>query len=885
MTEITPSSQPNFFGKDNFVPWQGQVENVNDPKRAGRVQVRIVGWHPKEKEGDQGLATGDLPWCKVGYPVTHAQQARVGGKHGLQPGSWVWGYYLDGEDAQDPFIVQSFNFTPKASEEDNRTDIQGRKGKLEESDPAFGKFGSTIGPTIAHRTADEQGQKGTSNKEDPAGDVPNDESFGECDGSPSRQSAAAERRMIKPMKKGEEGNTESQHYEVGIGDGLCGTNAHARDDIAKKMKEMFPSELSRFSFNDQVWNAYTGQFMNLNGIFAQLALEMSNTMKMPLMSMKSVTEEAQRIVKGTAMIIPDRDGVITQAADLATTTVSDMLHGIFGSQMIDMLFQTMMGQLKSLNNDGTGGSSGGGSSDEGNSGYPGHSSPTTKITNNEALCLTDTILENISILTDEALEGALKQAQADYDNDPEGTSSGGSGSSAGAIMGMLGGLSSVMQFPLTQKYSVFATIFNKAGPMSQDILTKDRGCANEREYNTGLGTMASKMGFGGQGGSGGGGSSADTGSSGGGSRGNEKSPGNNDPTTVGFGGLPISDRPTAINYEACDAARSTPVLDPVYGGGGNNPGGGQVTPTPGTGSGNDPFEGGTPGTPNFGGIPNNNVGIPPEAPRDGEPTQVVIPANPENPEVNTPGSLDGTSTGTETIAFRTAVDENGQLIQPRGQGAIAIAVSIPASTIVAADNFSNGIPNNIVILDGGRRYFYNNVLSPERAYPSIYIPGYNGVPTPVVDRRTGELVAITTEAGAFNATKPNPKVTLIPDDSPTGITTDDPKFDVRLAGFFIENTGFNYDNPTIEIVDRDNPTNVAKARVITSSKRIVEISIINSGTRFMRLPEVTIKDDTGFGCKVHPIMAVTVRPEYVQEIADTPTEVIFCPSKNQQNLS
>ena len=53
----------------------------------------------------------------------------------------------------------------------------------------------------------------------------------------------------------------------------------------------------------------------------------------------------------------------------------------------------------------------------------------------------------------------------------------------------------------------------------------------------------------------------------------------------------------------------------------------------------------------------------------------------------------------------------------------------------------------------------------------------------------------------------------------------------------------------------------------------------------MRLPEVTIKDTTGFGCKVHPIMAVTVRPEFVQDLVETPTEVILCPSKNQQNLS
>ena len=58
---------------------------------------------------------------------------------------------------------------------------------------------------------------------------------------------------------------------------------------------------------------------------------------------------------------------------------------------------------------------------------------------------------------------------------------------------------------------------------------------------------------------------------------------------------------------------------------------------------------------------------------------------------------------------------------PKGYGAIAIAVSLPASTTVAAENFINGIPNQIVIIDAGRYYFYNNETDKNRVYPSIYI--------------------------------------------------------------------------------------------------------------------------------------------------------------------
>ena len=98
MTEPLAAARPDFFGKDSFCPFIGQVEDVNDPNQSGRVKVRCVGWHPFNRgkaasEGnsdapakDEALPTEDLPWARVGMPATHAQQARVGGKHGLQVG-------------------------------------------------------------------------------------------------------------------------------------------------------------------------------------------------------------------------------------------------------------------------------------------------------------------------------------------------------------------------------------------------------------------------------------------------------------------------------------------------------------------------------------------------------------------------------------------------------------------------------------------------------------------------------------------------------------------------------------------------------------------------------------------------------------------------------
>ena len=132
--ELSQVSKADFFGKDKMTQFIGVIEDVNDPKQAGRVKVRCVGWHPMEKEGEDGVATEDLPWARVSAPTTHAQQGRVGSKHGLLPGCWVWGFFLDGDDGQDPMVIGSFPFTAKTVTKDLHTRPQeGEKPGTQES--------------------------------------------------------------------------------------------------------------------------------------------------------------------------------------------------------------------------------------------------------------------------------------------------------------------------------------------------------------------------------------------------------------------------------------------------------------------------------------------------------------------------------------------------------------------------------------------------------------------------------------------------------------------------------------------------------------------------------------------------------------------------------
>jgi len=81
------------------------VEDVSDPTNSGRVRVRCLGFHNDDKAE---LPTEDLPWATCLLPVTSASILGIGiSAVGLVPGSWVFGFFRDGNEMQDPVILSS----------------------------------------------------------------------------------------------------------------------------------------------------------------------------------------------------------------------------------------------------------------------------------------------------------------------------------------------------------------------------------------------------------------------------------------------------------------------------------------------------------------------------------------------------------------------------------------------------------------------------------------------------------------------------------------------------------------------------------------------------------------------------------------------------------
>ena len=101
--------KPEYLGY-NFIWFFGVVEDRNDPLKLGRVRVRCYSWHTDDKKK---IPTEALPWAQCVQPVTSAATSGIGrSPTGLVEGSWVFGFFMDGEDAQKPMVLGSLAGIP-----------------------------------------------------------------------------------------------------------------------------------------------------------------------------------------------------------------------------------------------------------------------------------------------------------------------------------------------------------------------------------------------------------------------------------------------------------------------------------------------------------------------------------------------------------------------------------------------------------------------------------------------------------------------------------------------------------------------------------------------------------------------------------------------------
>ena len=100
----------NLLSDNGFVWFIGVVEDRNDPSQLGRFRVRCFGFHTDDKGQ---IPTEELPWAVPLQNVTSAAINGIGrSPTGLVEGSWVVGFFLDGERAQEPVVMGSIATAP-----------------------------------------------------------------------------------------------------------------------------------------------------------------------------------------------------------------------------------------------------------------------------------------------------------------------------------------------------------------------------------------------------------------------------------------------------------------------------------------------------------------------------------------------------------------------------------------------------------------------------------------------------------------------------------------------------------------------------------------------------------------------------------------------------
>lgn len=121
---------------NQFIWWQGVVEDIDDPLKLGRVRVRIFGFHNSSKID---IPVKYLPWASVCQTISSASTSGVGiSPTGIVCGSWVIGFFQDGESAQHPVVLGTLFGIPQEKNSglgfSDPNNVYPRDGYLKESD-------------------------------------------------------------------------------------------------------------------------------------------------------------------------------------------------------------------------------------------------------------------------------------------------------------------------------------------------------------------------------------------------------------------------------------------------------------------------------------------------------------------------------------------------------------------------------------------------------------------------------------------------------------------------------------------------------------------------------------------------------------------------------
>lgn len=102
------------IGENGFIWYCGMVEDIEtDPLQIGRIKVRAYNIHNPNKSL---VPTDSLPWAHISQSPISAASKLIGiAPLGIQIGSLVWGFFLDGNHYQQMVVCGTFQGIPSGT--------------------------------------------------------------------------------------------------------------------------------------------------------------------------------------------------------------------------------------------------------------------------------------------------------------------------------------------------------------------------------------------------------------------------------------------------------------------------------------------------------------------------------------------------------------------------------------------------------------------------------------------------------------------------------------------------------------------------------------------------------------------------------------------------
>ena len=99
------------FSMGTFTWFTGVVEDRMDPEKLGRLKVRLMGFHTDDK---QEIPSEELFWMNVMMPSNSSSMNGIGqSPTGILEGTWIIGFFRDGEYLQDGIIMGTIGGIPQ----------------------------------------------------------------------------------------------------------------------------------------------------------------------------------------------------------------------------------------------------------------------------------------------------------------------------------------------------------------------------------------------------------------------------------------------------------------------------------------------------------------------------------------------------------------------------------------------------------------------------------------------------------------------------------------------------------------------------------------------------------------------------------------------------